>query len=82
MVSKDFGKELLDIAKECIDQGPGFAQETVVLRQAVERLGIERDLKQQQRLLTYWNDLFRDGKLSWGFDIENPSGPFFHFAER
>lgn len=72
---------LLDIARECIQQGPGFSQETVVLRQAAERLRLE-DLAQQQRLLTAWQDLFREGILSWGYNIDNPASPFFHIAER
>jgi hypothetical protein len=74
--------ELRALAEECIERGPGFAQETVVIRKAVDRLRIEHDLKEQQRLLTAWNDLFRDGTLSWGYDVDNPASPFFHFAER
>jgi hypothetical protein len=73
---------LLAIAKECIDQGPGFAQEPVVLRDAAQRLINNSDLKEQQRLLTAWHDLFRDGALAWGYDIDNPSSPFFHVADR
>jgi hypothetical protein len=29
-------------------------------------------------LLTAWQNLFRNGQLSWGYDVENPSAPFFH----
>jgi len=71
-------EDLLAIAKECIEQGPGFAQETIVLREAAQRLRIGNDLKEQQRLLTAWHNLFREGELSWGYDIGNPSSPFFH----
>ncbi len=77
----ELAEKLLGIARECIDQGPGYAQEPVVLREAAEQLQI-RDLKEQQRLLTTWNDLFRDGWLAWGYNIDNPSSPFFHIAER
>jgi len=69
---------LLGIARDCIEQGPGFAQETVVLREAARRLQLGDDLKQQQRLLTAWHNLFRNGLLSWGYNVENPSPPFFH----
>jgi hypothetical protein len=82
MNSTRLKQALLEVAKECNDQGPGFAQETVVLRQAVEQLQIQNDLKQQQHLLTAWHDLFREGTLSWGYDVDNPASPFFHFAER
>jgi hypothetical protein len=76
-------EKLVAIAKECIEQGPGFAQENVVLREAFKQIGLRReDLAQQQKLLTIWHDLFRDGTFSWGFDIDNPSSPFFHIADR
>jgi hypothetical protein len=73
--------DLLKIAKQCLDEGPGYAQETVVLRKAFDELGLSRDLAEQQRLLTAWHNLFRSGKLSWGYDVDNPSSPFFHLAE-
>jgi hypothetical protein len=45
---------LLRIARECIEEGPGYAQETVVLRKAAEQLEIGEDLRRQQGLLTAW----------------------------
>jgi hypothetical protein len=78
----DIREALLDVAKRCVDQGPGFAQQSVVLRQAAEQLGIPRDLKEQQRVLNVWYDLFKDGTLYWGYDISNSGQPFFHFPER
>jgi len=73
---------LLEIAKECVDKGPGYAQESVVLHEAAERLKIHRsEVGRQQALLDAWNNLFRDGKLSWGYDLDNPGRPFFHFPE-
>jgi hypothetical protein len=76
--SADVDELLLRLARECIEEGPGFAQETVVLRKAAEQLGIGDDLRRQQRLLTAWQDLFRSGRLSWGYNVDNPSAPFFH----
>ena len=72
---------ILEVARRCADQGPGFAQEAVVLRQAADRLGISRDLRAQQRLLNVWSDLFKEGILYWGYDINNPGQPFYHFPE-
>jgi hypothetical protein len=69
---------LFSIATGFIAQGPGFAQESVVLREAVDQLHLGRDLKEQQRLLTAWHELFRCGRLSWGYNVDNPSAPFFH----
>ena len=73
---------LLEIATDCVSQGPGFAQEPVVIREAVEKLDISHDLVAQQELLTAWHDLFREGVLSWGYDANNSAAPFYHFARR
>ena len=78
---QEIEKSLLMIADEFVRLGPGFAQEPVVLREAAERLKIHHDLQEQQRLLNVWHDLFRAGKLYWGYDIDNPGQPFFHFPE-
>lgn len=82
MHSSNLKAWLIEFAKECVAKGPGYAQEYSVLREAAERLGINGDLKKQQELLTCWHDLFREGVLSWGYDIDNPTSPFFHFSER
>jgi hypothetical protein len=73
---------LLRLARECIALGPGYAQDMVVLRMAAERLGVGADLERQQRLLTAWHDLFRSGQLAWGYDVDNPTAPFFHLPRR
>lgn len=81
--SRTIREVLLRIAEEMIKRGPGFAQESVVLRQAVDDLKLSwQDVDSQQVMLTCWHDLFRDGKLAWGFDVDNPGPPFFHFARR
>ncbi len=72
---------LLEIAKEKIKAGPGFAQEPVVLREAITRLSAQ-DLESQQAVLTSWHDLFRQGDLAWGYNFDNPGRPFFHLAQR
>lgn len=73
----DFKDELMKSVHECVLRGPGYAQEIVVLRKTAERLHIT-DLDEQQRMLTCWHELFIAGKLSWGYDIDNPNAPFFH----
>jgi hypothetical protein len=37
---------------------------------------------EQQLLLTVWGDLFREGLLAWGADVQNPNPPFCHLTER
>ena len=81
MTTDEIKQALIAIARSFIQQGPGYSQESVVLREAAERLSIGKDLQRQQQLLTAWHDLFHKGILSWGYDIDNPSAPFFHLAQ-
>jgi hypothetical protein len=70
------------VASEFAGNGPGWAQEGVVLREVGERVfggnGGHPDLSIQQMILNYWHDLFSEKKLAWGFDLDNPNSPFFH----
>jgi hypothetical protein len=77
-VDTDIRGLLLQIALEATEQGPGFAQESHVLHEAGRRLGVRGDIVQQQRILTAWHNLFATGDLAWGYDLDNPSSPFFH----
>ena len=71
---------ILDAARTCYDQGPGWAQEGVVLREIAERhREIRDDLERQQEVLTCWHKLFNEGKLSWGYNLDTPNAPWFHF---
>ena len=82
MAEHDLREKLLGIVEELIAKGPGYAQESVVLREAAERLQITGNLQREQALLTCWHNLFREGILSWGYDVDNPSAPFFHKSEK
>lgn len=55
-----------------------------VLEKASQRLGIRGASQkgQQELLLTAWYDLFREGVLSWGSDLNNDKFPFCHFTDR
>ena len=82
MDDKDLRNQILDVARKCYDQGPGWAQEMVVLREFAEQHHIGRNVEKQQDGLTCWHDLVRDGELSWGYNIDNPNAPWFHFPKR
>ena len=82
MTNEQMKIELLEIAKALIDKGPGFAQEPVVLDEAVKKMGIKGDQREERRLLTVWHDLFIDKDLSWGHNIDNPKRPFYHIPVR
>ena len=74
-------KELVwAVARESAANGPGWAQEGVVLRAVADRLtGRDRpDMRIEQMVLNAWHDLFADKRLAWGYDLDNPGAPFFH----
>jgi hypothetical protein len=82
MKYEDLRRNLFEMAQECYKQGPGWAQESVVLRELAEKLGIEGNREAEQFMLTCWHDLIKDRELSWGYDLDNPSFPWFHFPRR
>lgn len=53
-------------------------QSGAVIQHAARRLGITRNLGEEQALLTFFYDLFRTGYLSWGTDLANEAPPFCH----
>lgn len=75
-------------AVRCAGRGAGYSQERVVLDEVAQHFNIDcfiaphSDIKLQQRILTCWHDLFREGRLSWGYDLDNPDAPFFHVPDR
>ena len=70
--------------QEAAEKGPGWSQESVVLRDVRARLaqagGFGLDL--EQAILDAWHDLFTERKLSWGYNLENPGSPFFHIRSK
>lgn len=69
---------LWEIASEMALRGPGWAQQSSVLREAAARIPHSADPRVEQLILTCWHDLFRAGRLSWGLNLDNPDAPFFH----
>ena len=79
-------QKVLEAARQCARRGPGYSQQRPVLDEVAHAAGgymyTRLDLDLQQAILTCWYDLFREGTLSWGYDLDNPDAPFFHFPER
>ena len=67
-----------NVAKELSGRGPGWAQQKAVLWEVMNRQNASGDEKLEQQILTCWHDLFRIGRLSWGYNIDNPDAPFYH----
>jgi hypothetical protein len=88
MTFEELKDRILDIATDNAHQGPGKGQERAVLRAVEHELGPElsrlvpQKLKREQLLLTAWHELFREGKLVWGYNTDNPGSPFFHVPVR
>ena len=85
MEYSDLMKAVLETAKRCAKRGAGYAQQSVVLNELAERFSRSSftplDVTLQQTILTCWHDLFREGILSWGYDLDNPDAPFFHLPD-
>ncbi len=68
---------LYECAREQAARGPGYAQQGVLLRAARARLAVATTADEQQ-VLDCWHELFREGRLGWGYNLDNPDAPFFH----
>ncbi len=86
MDGQQIRKVVLDIVGEYTthSQYKPAMQQGSVLQEASERLGIRgpAHLPAQQALLAVWADLFREGYLVWGLDINNINPPFCHVTGR
>jgi hypothetical protein len=63
------------------DPSRGSLQQGYILQEAQQRLGWSQSREGQQAILTYWYDLFRNGILSWGYNLSNPNPPFCHVTD-
>jgi hypothetical protein len=82
MNKEEIKKLVWQVAVDTASNGPGWAQEGVVLRAVGDRVSAKkRDIKAEQLILEAWHDLFFEKKLSWGYDLDNPNSPFFHVRE-
>lgn len=90
MTFDELKDSILAIAKQMAQKGAGYAQEIVVLREVEDKYGeqlktnpdLMAAVPRSRLILTAWHDLFRDGELSWGYDLNNPNAPFFHVPVR
>jgi len=76
-----YRETLLQVVAEYAKSGSSF-QSGLVLREAAKRLQINRNVPEEQALLTLWGDLFRQGLVAWGYDLNNAEAPFCHLTDR
>jgi hypothetical protein len=82
MSEADLKDLIYNTAVALVDKGAGWAQEGALLYEVAQKVPASKDIGTQREILTCWHDLFRDGKLSWGFNLDNPNWPFFHVPRR
>jgi len=86
MSYEELRQRVINAARDCARKGPGYSQQRPVFDKVATELGEGMDsrisLELQQEILTCWHDLFREGELSWGYDLDNPDAPFFHLPQR
>jgi hypothetical protein len=81
--ASDIRATLLEIIQRLNPSHPTQSlQAGPILWEAADQLGIRGQPVAEQALLTEWQNLFRTGYLSWGFNISNPDPPFFHVTQR
>ncbi len=81
--SKDIREAIIAVASEQRPrhQSRQSLEQSNLLQEVVKRLGQSHDREFEQAILTQWHDLFRTGFFAWGYDINNPNPPFFHFTD-
>ena len=83
MSEPDIRSILLKIVSEkdeYIRQDPMRAslEQGSILQEVQKLSGWSQSDEMQKAILTYWYDLFRNGILSWGYNLSNPDPPFCH----
>ncbi len=73
---------LFAVIDEYAKHGPGYTQAGGVLQEVARRLNLWNKTEAEQALLTLWSDLFRQGYLSWGYNLANANPPFFHISQQ
>lgn len=76
--ANELPNKILAVAKELANLGPGYAQQSAVLTKVKEQVPNSSDINVQQEILTAWHRLFREGLLSWGYNLDNPDAPYYH----
>jgi len=74
-------KTLLQTIEEYSKMEPHHFQSQSILKSVARQLDIRDNLEMEQVLLTLWDDLFRQGLMSWGYDIGNDRPPFCHLTK-
>ncbi len=72
---------LLETVRDHADGGHSL-QSSSLLSEARQRLRKEGSSWDGEVLMTLWGDLFNQGVIGWGSNVDNPSPPFIHLTKR
>jgi len=83
MAPADIRSALLEIIAEKDkyirkDPSHGSLQQGEILQEVQRQFGSSLSHEMEEAILTCWHDLFRNGILSWGYNLSNPDPPFCH----
>lgn len=78
---QEIRKALLESIDKFSNSGPSL-QANSIFQEVRSKLDVPFSPEIEQAILTYWHDLFRMGYLAWGYNLSNPSPPFFHLTEQ
>ncbi len=79
-LNKKFRDTLVEVCTSNFDQGLGYFQESVILKQTARRLNVDPIGEEACRLLTAWHALLAEGLISPGVNLDNPGLPFLHLT--
>ncbi|HUG69714.1 MAG TPA: hypothetical protein VMM76_18325 [Pirellulaceae bacterium] len=68
---------ILETARDLYEKGPGYAQQSVVLREVAEQIH-PKSVSEEQAILSAWHMLFQKGVLAWGYNLDTPGPPWYH----
>ena len=81
-ILKELREVLIEVCGKNFDQGSGYFQETVILKETARKLRIEMSGETACNLLTAWHELLAEGLIDPGVNLDNPNLPFLHLTEK
>lgn len=88
MITRDkVRQKLLEIVKNQIERNKRSTissnlQSGVILREIANHFGITHNPTYEQMILSEFQCLMNTGYFAWGYDLANPSPPFFHITDQ
>lgn len=79
---KNVRQVLLQVISQMSNGGGAGLQVSSALHEAARQVRADKLAFNEQEILTAWADLFREGLLAPGYNLDNPGLPWFHLTGR